>query len=32
MSITKDMRIGEIIQEKPEAINILAQFGMGCVG
>ena len=29
--ITKDMTIGEIIKAKPEAAEILATFGMGCV-
>lgn len=29
--ITKDMTIGEIIKTKPEAAEILANFGMGCV-
>lgn len=32
MSITKDMLIGEILKQKPEAAGILMQFGMGCVG
>jgi hybrid cluster-associated redox disulfide protein len=32
MEITKDMLIGEIIRKKPEAIEILMRFGMGCVG
>ncbi|MBC8590224.1 DUF1858 domain-containing protein [Wansuia hejianensis] len=32
MEITKDMLIGELIRKKPEAIEILMQFGMGCVG
>lgn len=32
MEITKDMLIGEIIRKKPEAIETLMQFGMGCVG
>ncbi|NLN15498.1 MAG: DUF1858 domain-containing protein [Tissierellia bacterium] len=32
MEITKDMLIGEIIRKKPEAVEILMSFGMGCVG
>lgn len=30
--ITKEMRIGEILQVKPEAAQILMSFGMGCIG
>ncbi|MDO5714311.1 MAG: DUF1858 domain-containing protein [Tissierellia bacterium] len=30
--IRKDMLIGELIREKPEAIPVLMSFGMGCVG
>ena len=32
MVITKDMLIGELIRKKPEAIETLMSFGMGCVG
>lgn len=32
MEITKDMKIGELIRNKPEAVDTLMQFGMGCVG
>lgn len=32
MEIKKEMTIGEVIREKPASINILAGFGMGCVG
>lgn len=32
MEITKDMLIGELIRKKPEVVEILMQFGMGCVG
>lgn len=32
MEITKDMVIGEIIRNKPETIDILLRFGLGCVG
>ena len=30
--ITKDMLIGELIRKKPEAVETLMRFGMGCVG
>lgn len=30
--ITKDMLIGDILKQKPEAAGILMQFGMGCIG
>ncbi|KNF09807.1 hybrid cluster protein-associated redox disulfide protein [Gottschalkia purinilytica] len=30
--ITKDMLIGEILRAKPNAAEILMQFGMGCIG
>ncbi|WP_242866837.1 DUF1858 domain-containing protein [Abyssisolibacter fermentans] len=32
MAITKDMLIGEILRERPDAAPILMRFGMGCVG
>lgn len=32
MEITKDMFIGELIRKKPEAVETLMEFGMGCVG
>lgn len=32
MVINKDTLVGDIIKEKPEAIEILVNFGMGCVG
>ncbi|MBU5437037.1 DUF1858 domain-containing protein [Tissierella sp. MSJ-40] len=32
MEITKDMLIGEIIRKKPESVDILLGFGMGCIG
>ena len=32
MEITKDMLIGEIIRNKPESVDILMRFGLGCVG
>lgn len=32
MEIKKDMLIGELIRKKPEAIEILLRFDMGCVG
>lgn len=30
--ITKDMTIGEVIDKKPNTVEILMGFGMGCVG
>ncbi len=32
MEVTKDMLIGELIRKKPESVEILMRFGMGCVG
>lgn len=32
MKITKDMTIGQVIRENPQAVQILMSFGMGCVG
>ncbi len=32
MEITKDMLIGELIRKKPEAVETLMRFGMGCIG
>lgn len=32
MEITKDMLIGEVIRSKPESIDTLLRFGLGCVG
>lgn len=32
MEITKEMLIGDLIRKKPEAIEVLMSFGMGCVG
>lgn len=32
MNITKDMLISELIRVKPDAVEILMSFGMGCVG
>ncbi|GAA0726477.1 DUF1858 domain-containing protein [Clostridium malenominatum] len=31
MQINKDMTIGEAMRIKPEAAEVLASFGMGCV-
>ncbi len=28
----KDMLVGEVIRTKPESIDILLRFGLGCVG
>jgi len=32
VEVTKDTMIGELIRNKPEAIDILMRFGLGCVG
>lgn len=32
MEITKDMIIAELVREKPEAVEILMNFGLGCIG
>ena len=32
MEITKDMLVGEIIRNKPESVEILLNFGLGCIG
>lgn len=32
MAITKDTMIGQLLKEKPEAAEILFQYGMGCIG
>lgn len=31
VTISRDMIIGDIIQAKPEAINVLMMSGMGCI-
>lgn len=31
VTITREMIIGDIIQAKPEAINVLMMSGMGCI-
>lgn len=32
MKILKDMTIGEVVRNYPESIEVLMDFGMGCVG
>jgi len=32
MILTKDMTIGEVVRQKPESVEVLMGFGMGCVG
>ncbi len=32
MEVTRDMLIGDLIRQKPEAVDVLMRFGMGCVG
>jgi hybrid cluster-associated redox disulfide protein len=30
--ITGDMRIGDVVREHPETVNVFLQHGLGCVG
>ena len=32
MKITRDMGIMEVVSKYPEAANVFATFGMGCLG
>ena len=32
MKISKEMTIGDVVMEYPEAVEVLMSFGMGCVG
>jgi hybrid cluster-associated redox disulfide protein len=32
MGLTADSTLYEILNEKPEAANVLFRFGMGCIG
>jgi len=32
MALTGDSTIYELLQEKPESVEVLFKFGMGCVG
>lgn len=32
MKITREMTIGELVRQYPDAIPVLFSFGMGCVG
>ena len=32
MAVTKDMLIREVLQENPNAAEILMSFGLGCIG
>lgn len=32
MAISKEMTIGDVVMEYPEAVEVLMSFGMGCVG
>ncbi|MDO8885665.1 DUF1858 domain-containing protein [Candidatus Oleimmundimicrobium sp.] len=32
MKITEDMTIAQIMQAKPEAVDIFCERGMGCIG
>lgn len=31
-TITKEMSIQEIVSNNPEVVEVLAQFGLGCIG
>lgn len=32
MKLTKSMTIGEVVRTYPETVEVLMDFGMGCVG
>lgn len=32
MKISKEMTIGEVVRNYPECVEVLMNFGMGCVG
>ncbi|AAK78734.1 hybrid cluster-associated redox disulfide protein [Clostridium acetobutylicum] len=32
MKISKDMTIGEVVRNHPECVEVLFNFGLGCVG
>ncbi|MDV3425836.1 MAG: DUF1858 domain-containing protein [Bacillota bacterium] len=32
MKILKEMTIGEIVRNYPESVEVLMNFGMGCIG
>ena len=32
MAITKETMIGQLLKDKPEAAEIVFQYGMGCIG
>ncbi len=32
MSITKDMTIGEVVENHPETVEVFNKHGMGCLG
>ena len=32
MKLTKNMTIGEIVRTYPQSVEVLMDFGMGCVG
>ncbi len=32
MKITKNNKIKEIIEQKPEAVSVFQKYGLGCVG
>jgi hybrid cluster-associated redox disulfide protein len=32
MTLTADSTIHEVLREKPESVDVLFRFGMGCIG
>lgn len=32
MKLTKNMTIGEVVRTYPQTVDVLMDFGMGCVG
>lgn len=32
MAITKDMTIGEVVENHPETVEVFNKYGMGCLG
>lgn len=32
MAITKEMTIGEVVENHPETVDVFNKYGMGCLG
>ncbi len=32
MKITKEMKVGQVLREHPETINVFLKYGLGCAG